>query len=581
MPASDLQVEVQHDWDADSLRGIWPLTPDHRFVIRRLADAATEAISADARGRLLEVAAAEGQHACRLAQRGLQVFVVEPSSMMVESIRRRAKESRVSVTLVRGIGERQPFPDATFDHVLCDSALDHFADPECGIHEMARVVKPNGRVVLTFVNYAGATVRASRLVYRAGRALGFLAPETEKTKLFWDSPAPFEHNFECTFANVSDMCRSYLELDHAFGISIGWMFPGWGAFLERVPRLQTLLPRLDRIARDHPALADFVVSVWRPRPSTEWPVDDYRTRPSNAVYQRLVQREAAFWKAIDYETPLAAAHDATRRDRNVAHTGDPERSWVQDLAARGSFRDVALLGCESDPVEVEWLRSGGSERLDVYEPTPGVVARVRDRLGPLAARVRFFATDLNFVELPPSAYDLIWSSGRLHSITNLEHLYAQIDRALRPGGIFALQGYVGEPRLRFEPRRLARVNALLRTVPARFRRTDRITVPDPVWHLSPFQAVRSLDVLPLARARFDVVREAPTARFFPLNVWLDMQAIAREEPALLARLWRAELEARSDPVMRPCGVYAVFRKREPSRPTFPSSGRCDPAAVGP
>jgi SAM-dependent methyltransferase len=179
MPANDFQVEVQRDWDADSLRGVWPLTPDNRFLIQRLADAPTEAIAGNARGRLLEVAAADGQHACRLAQRGLEVFVVEPSSVMLECIRRRAKESKVSVTVVRGIGESQPFPDATFDHVLCDSALDHLADPERGIHEMARVAKPSGRVVLTFANYAGGhgTREPARI---PGRARARLPPPGDR-----------------------------------------------------------------------------------------------------------------------------------------------------------------------------------------------------------------------------------------------------------------------------------------------------------------------------------------------------------------------------------------------------------------
>jgi hypothetical protein len=85
--------------------------------------------------------------------------------------------------------------------------------------------------------------------------------------------------------------------------------------------------------------------------------------------------------------------------------------------------------------------------------------------------------------------------------------------------------------------------------------------PDFAWKMSPFQAIRSHDVLPLAHARFTVVHEACTARFFPLSAMLDMRAIARDDPALLARLRQAEDDARTDPVMRPCSIYAVFRTR--------------------
>src|SRR5262249_27260849 len=188
---------------------------------------------------------------------------------------------------IQGIAETLPFPDHIFDRVLCDSALDHLADPERGISEMARVVTPEGRVVLTFVNYGGLTVRGSRLGYRLGRALGLLPPTAER-KLFWDTPVPLEHNFECTLENVSEMCRPYLELDRAHGISLGWMFPGWGRLLEYLPPLLPFVRLLDRFARGRPGLADFVVAVWRPRPRSAWPADGLRVRKTNPVYQQAI-----------------------------------------------------------------------------------------------------------------------------------------------------------------------------------------------------------------------------------------------------------------------------------------------------
>src|SRR6185436_15348462 len=128
-----------------------------------------------------------------------------------------------------------------------------------------------------------------------------LPAETDNQKLFWDSPVPYEHNFECSLANVSDMCRPYLELDRAYGISLGWMFPGWGRLLERRPRAQRWVPRLDKLVRDRPALADFVVSVWRPKPHSVWPVEEYRVRRNNPVYQRLIRVESRFWETAAFD----------------------------------------------------------------------------------------------------------------------------------------------------------------------------------------------------------------------------------------------------------------------------------------
>src|SRR5215470_6008297 len=199
---------------------------------------------------------------------------------------------------------------------------------------MARVTKPDGRVVLTFVNYGGLTVRGSRLVYRVGRALRLMPLETEKRKLFWDSPVPYEHNFECTVANVSEMARPYLELDHAYGVSLGWKFPGWGALLERHPRLRKLITRLDRLAYRRPDLADFVVSVWRPRPGHLWPEDELRVRKSNPVYRRLIAEEARYWEKADFGALFGPTNDLTAGARNRAFTGNAARSWTEDLGAR-------------------------------------------------------------------------------------------------------------------------------------------------------------------------------------------------------------------------------------------------------
>src|SRR5436309_9190858 len=223
MSASDLNI--QGDWNAYPLRDQWPMTPDNEFVFRLLFEAAVEATGRGATGRLLEVAAAEALHACRLSRLGLEAYVVEPSPTMLVAARRNVAQYSVRVGLIRGIAETLPFGDAMFDRVLCDSALDHLADPERGIREMARVTKPDGRVVLTFVNYGGLTVRASRTLYRVGRAVGLVAAESATTKLCWDGPVPVEHTLECTLANVRAVCRPYLELDRAYGLSLGWSCP--------------------------------------------------------------------------------------------------------------------------------------------------------------------------------------------------------------------------------------------------------------------------------------------------------------------------------------------------------------------
>jgi demethylmenaquinone methyltransferase/2-methoxy-6-polyprenyl-1,4-benzoquinol methylase len=44
--------------------------------------------------------------------------------------------------------EALPFPDAYFDALICSDALHHFRDQDSAMREIARVVRPNGAVVI-------------------------------------------------------------------------------------------------------------------------------------------------------------------------------------------------------------------------------------------------------------------------------------------------------------------------------------------------------------------------------------------------------------------------------------------------
>jgi SAM-dependent methyltransferase len=262
-----------------------------------------------------------------------------------------------------------------------------------------------------------------------------------------------------------------------------------------------------------------------------------------------------------------ASEATARRLTNRALTGNADRSWLDDLMSRGPFGSAALLGSDEVAHVTTWIRGGASAHLDVYDPSIAVLATLRraaDGTTPLAGRptaVRFVRADLNFVELPDESYDVVWATGTLSRVVNLEYLLAQIERALRPGGLLAFNDYVGERRLQYDPDRLVRVNAVLATVPARFRIGDGPITPAPLPYLTPLCGIRSDELLAQAAARFEPVHVRMTGALFPLLLAVDLGRMAREAPDLLERLVAAEQEAAGAGNSRPCGAYAVFRKR--------------------
>ena len=176
--------------------------------------------------------------------------------------------------------------------------------------------------------------------------------------------------------------------------------------------------------------------------------------------------------------------------------------------------------------------------------------------------MRLVQADLNFVQLPEGKYDVVWTSACLHHLTNLEHLFQEIERSLRPGGLFAINDYVGERRLCYDPERIRLADAIYRQVPARYRTVgvERVQ-PPPEADKSPFEALRSDEILPLARERFDQLHLGLTGALHPLFFLLDTALMEREEAQWVERVLVAEEEAVRTPGIRACTAYAVFRKR--------------------
>jgi demethylmenaquinone methyltransferase/2-methoxy-6-polyprenyl-1,4-benzoquinol methylase/phosphoethanolamine N-methyltransferase len=75
---------------------------------------------------------------------------IEISPEMIAQARRKAEEQLVAVNLHEGSADRLPYPDASFDVVLCTMTLHHLPAPmqAAAIAEMRRVLRPGGRVVL-------------------------------------------------------------------------------------------------------------------------------------------------------------------------------------------------------------------------------------------------------------------------------------------------------------------------------------------------------------------------------------------------------------------------------------------------
>ena len=126
-----------------------------RFAARRVAfsefvegqtaeDLAMEALREAAPSRVLELGCGLGTFSERL-NRDLEVEVmaVDLSPRMVELARERG------VNAIVADAQDLPFEEGEFDCVVANWVIHHFPDPEAGLREISRVLRPEGRLVAT------------------------------------------------------------------------------------------------------------------------------------------------------------------------------------------------------------------------------------------------------------------------------------------------------------------------------------------------------------------------------------------------------------------------------------------------
>lgn len=98
--------------------------------------------------RILDVATGTGMVAMALARSGAAVVGLDQSEQMLDAARARAAGGGpgAAIELVHGEAERLPFEDGSFDALTFTYLLRYVDDPAATLRELARVVRPGGRI---------------------------------------------------------------------------------------------------------------------------------------------------------------------------------------------------------------------------------------------------------------------------------------------------------------------------------------------------------------------------------------------------------------------------------------------------
>lgn len=186
--------------------------------------------------------------------------------------------------------------------------------------------------------------------------------------------------------------------------------------------------------------------------------------------------------------------------------------WVQTALAGLADRSLEL-GCGAGKKSLELYHFGSTRLVEGIDLSPERIAEAERRRTAASVNGGFRVADVNQAQLPQKHYDLIFSSHSFHHFLELEHILQQVHDALTSQGLFILEEFVGPTQFQWTPQQMNEVSKLLATLPPRLRvfrwgaikEIEGRPTPAEVVAASPFESIRSGEILPLFEKYFDLV----------------------------------------------------------------------------
>ncbi len=198
---------------------------------------------------------------------------------------------------------------------------------------------------------------------------------------------------------------------------------------------------------------------------------------------------------------------AVRRYVNANVTGDPDRwpvDWLKERFADLGFRRGLSLGCGEGGFDRDLAAKGICAAIVGIDLLGSAVERARELARDAGFdRLEYRRGDLNRLELEDDGFDVVFSHQALHHVAELDSCMAAITKALRPGGVFYLDEYVGPSRSQWRRPLMAAAEEAYQALPQTLRRRRRLRFP--IDRSDPSEAVCSSRILSALERRFAIV----------------------------------------------------------------------------
>lgn len=133
---------------------------------------------------VLEVGCGGGILSEEIAKMGFIITGIDPAEQSLEIARAHAKESQLNIRYENGAGESIPYPDCSFDVVLCCDVLEHVQDLTKVIAEISRVLKNSGIFIYDTFNRTYLSKISTIKVLQEWKRWSIMPPDIHVWQMF-------------------------------------------------------------------------------------------------------------------------------------------------------------------------------------------------------------------------------------------------------------------------------------------------------------------------------------------------------------------------------------------------------------
>lgn len=243
-----------------------------------------------------------------------------------------------------------------------------------------------------------------------------------------------------------------------------------------------------------------------------------------SIYDAMAARENEVWGKI---LPDRERSETTIADMQAGAELRVNRhlSSLSTLATERNlkFEHGLTLGCGAGRRERELVQNGSCKTFHGIDISENAIATAREIAKEQNLPLTYEVADLNFVKLPGKTFDLVVAQTCLHHILFLERVAEQVWRSLRSSGYLWIHDFIGETQGQYDPKRLTIMNQLLAVLPERFRKNKitgrfvtEIKRPEPGHLSSPFESIRSGEIVPVFQRWFSIEWKLENSAFLHL-----------------------------------------------------------------